>query len=570
VYSAFEEVHSLKSSVQIERAVVLVLGLVAFWVALSGTFVDDEGWLTFVGAKVIWEEPVAALFLQKIHPTLSVLYAPFAAIGWKTFLAVHVLFGVGAVFLAGATARRWTGNGWIAAIVMAGSPIFFVSVVSGQSNSTGIFFLALTLFLYRPEPKWSLASGLVAGLTIWTRYEQIPYLLGLLFHAVLRRRDWRFALGFFCIPGLFVIAGAIYHGSLLWLLEYPPNNVASTPGSAEFLVGKMEISPKLFTDGFYALCLVCPLWVLPILPRLRSAPAMVRLMAGLYGLLFFLMFVLPVVGHWFNFEPTTRYLLNLLLPLAIVSSWVLSTRPTADRNRIIGLLVCFAALLFYLWREEGVWLVLAPIPVAILALSMPRRLGVAIVVVALLSTPAWTLLTRIDDQGLETSRRYRPIVEILEAAPDATVYTDVPGIGMFMEINGYGDRVHMLVPYDIPVELNQLLNQTNGQSQKIWSALQPYIYGGALWACQFPHRVEKGALLILRPGNERMRIVYDIETWLASTELAGKIGPLKVHRNRRDDLVVPYKRPPDWLDQAATCSPCPGGCPKSSAVDDNN
>ena len=84
-------------------ALYVLLGAVAL---SDDRFLHDEGLLTHTFALLVGRDPWPAIFLQKIRPPISVLYAPVAGAGVGAFLWTHLLVSALAVPLVAAVARR--------------------------------------------------------------------------------------------------------------------------------------------------------------------------------------------------------------------------------------------------------------------------------------------------------------------------------------------------------------------------------------------------------------------------------------------------------------------------------
>ncbi len=76
-----------------EAWIALVFAVAAAAAGLSGALPDDEGQLTYLGAVIVVRAPLAGLFFQKIHPSISAISAPFAAMGFRAFLLGHAALG---------------------------------------------------------------------------------------------------------------------------------------------------------------------------------------------------------------------------------------------------------------------------------------------------------------------------------------------------------------------------------------------------------------------------------------------------------------------------------------------
>src|SRR5262245_5081236 len=90
-----------------------LVGVVAIF---SGRFIDDEGYLTWISARLLDDSFLATLFFLKFHPTLVVLYGLPALLGFRGFLVCHVLFAASGVYLTGRLARRFGAHATVASL----------------------------------------------------------------------------------------------------------------------------------------------------------------------------------------------------------------------------------------------------------------------------------------------------------------------------------------------------------------------------------------------------------------------------------------------------------------------
>ena len=199
-------------------------GLVAVQV---NTFLNDEGVLTWIFAGLTSESPLDMLFFLKARPSISVLYAPVAAIGLRPFLWAHVLLAALAIPLTASLARDFDHESPnFPATLVALSPLYFASAAAGVQNTDGtIGLLVAAWLLFRKRP---IAAGLVVGVVVLARVEAAFFALALAAYAVLTPGLRRFVGGALAIPTIYVLLGALYHGSLLWPLLYP-SSVFSNP-----------------------------------------------------------------------------------------------------------------------------------------------------------------------------------------------------------------------------------------------------------------------------------------------------------------------------------------------------
>lgn len=540
-----------------EALAAIAFALVAGALGLSGLFVDDEGHITYIGAVLVGRAPVDALFFQKMHPSISVLYAPVIAWGWKAFLVWHVLLAAAAVWLIGSTARALGGQAWIAAFVLATSPLFLVSAATGLSNSSGLFLLALALWLYQRGGRATLLAGVVAAAAIWSRYEQVPYIAGLAAHAWFGRRDLRFLGAFSAVIVGYLGLGALYHGSLLWMLEYPPVLFQETGPST---LADMGLAPKHVRELLERLVLLSPLYLCPILlgPR-RTLPPLARVLTVVLGLAFLVQFGLPLAGGFFNYDHTARYFLAHLPAIALLSSLALARLPALGRE-VAATAVAFAGV--GLGAYAGFSLALIP---AVVPFVLPQLLTVQGRRMAML-TAALMMVVQVGPAAMslrgQTASLPQPgLVEFASRlrndAPAGVVYTNAHQLdGLLAAARGW--EVRFLAGYDIVIEAAAVLNSNTRQAEVLLEEMGSLLYGGAVWPCEFPRVVRPGSYLLLT-DDRRAGQVYDFETWTANAEFVDALPGHTLWRVDEPFEIQPPPLPP-WLSEEEFCLPCPQSC----------
>ena len=200
-------------------ALVLLLGA-------QGRFLHDEGLFTFQHCRTLWDEWWAIFFLHKGKPVNVLLGALPALGGYRAFLVGHALLSACALPLVAGTARALgLRHPNLAAWFLATSGIFAVSAANGYPNAIGATALALFLYLYYTKRR--VPAALVLGLLPFSRYELGFVLLAYAGVRVLKERDPGFVAWISVLPLLYVGAGALYTGDLLWLFHtsYDPNTM---------------------------------------------------------------------------------------------------------------------------------------------------------------------------------------------------------------------------------------------------------------------------------------------------------------------------------------------------------
>ena len=297
-------------------AALYVLG--ALVVAFEPTSGHDEGQLMFGFARALKIDFLPYFFWQKSKPALALLYLPSAALGFGPYMVLHGLISALAVVLTGEVALALgQKRPWIAALVLAGSPLFAWCTATGISNSDGVAFLVLslaTLLVWR-RPGW---TGVVLGLMPWVRYECAVFALVIGLVALWTTRSWRLLLGALAWPGVYLGLGALYHRSALWFLRFLPS-VSSTSGIEAW---ESELGRHSLTTLVTAFGLLSPALVMLVFLRPRALSGIERAMA-LFVVLFLALFaythVAPrALGPVFVLGFSARYALIALPAVALL------------------------------------------------------------------------------------------------------------------------------------------------------------------------------------------------------------------------------------------------------------
>lgn len=536
-----------------EAWIALVFSVAAVALGLSGALPDDEGQLTFLGARVVAHAPRAGVFFQKIHPAISAPLAPFAAAGWRAFLVAHVACAGAAVYLLGRAARSLAGDrAWLASLLLAASPMFFLSAATGQSNSTAVLYFTAALALSEGGSRARLLAGAIAGAGLWSRYEQAPYLLGLVAFDALWRRRWEMTAGAAATVALYVAAGAVHHGSALWLLSRPPVLLRET---APTTMTELALDRRQFGSLLAGLCLVSPFFAAPlVLPRAALASPIARALAALLGVSLAAQLALPQLGRLFNYDYTARYFVCHLPAMALLLS-AAARAPSPAPQRVFVIAVVGVALLA--WIPEGSYtLPMTLLLAAPVALGLARR-GARLVAVGALAGGALALAAdgRRHTSALPMAGLAEAVAHVARAGGDAPVYTNVHQFRSVAERAGVRRRVRFLVGYDMVIELAaELGGRPSAHSAAIFGAITPQLYGEAMWPCACPHVISSGSLLVIGEAR-RMAYLYDVARWREGAERVFARGEVEVWRTR-EALTLPCVPRPAWMDERAFRMPC--------------
>jgi hypothetical protein len=502
------------------RAAVLLLTLA--YVALAGLavhdgrYLHDEGVLTHLFASLVQREPAAAVFLQKARPPLALLYAPVAGAGLSAFWWVHVLVSALAVPLVAATAQRLgQPRPELAAAVVALSPMHVAAGAAGLMNADAVVGVAAVMLAWA-SGRW-LVAGAVMGMLVWVRSELAVLALVLAAAALLQRpRQLRALVGLLVFPAIYGLAGAVYHGDLLWMLHWPPALPTPMAGNPFWQAHQAEASLPAVMAAVLA---ITPAVALLGTWRAATAPSVER--AGLVFTVVF-MAALVLLPRWqvFNFDLSPRYLLPVLPPLALAVGRVVmhmgaGQDAAGGLRRAVGLGV-FGALAFAADRLGGGASALAAgaIAAAAMALGGAGRpalargcVGVLLAVGALAYGEGARIARRQHSPGLEA------MVERLREHPEwdgRPIYTNEPLLHAVLDP---GVQVLYLVQADQLYELTALANPHNGQRSALLAALEQGFYGTPVLPDALdPTTVPAGAIFVLRE-DARLSMVMPPERW---------------------------------------------------------
>lgn len=532
---------------------------------------DDEGYLTYLLARIVGKEPLAGLFFLKTRPLISSIYALPAALGWKVFLAAHVVVSALGVLSIGVAAQRLGGRGGVAAAVVALSPVYFHGAVAGYPNNDGLAVAAMCLLLATNRKRRSrVLLGAMLALGFLSRFEFAPVFAGLLLHAVVSRRD-TLAVGSTLVVGLaYALAGAAYHGDLLWPLAFPPAFSGPPDYHAAFFASQ-RIEPDHLGTVAMRLAAVTPLWLLPLALRLRDIPVVFRWFLVASASSFALVLVFPASGGVFWFPHLARHFLVLLPGAALAAAFPQALSTSGARRLLWGLpAISLAMAPGWGWRSAVVvWAFAAPAVAA--AGGSARRWPLASVALAVLLASSVAAFFhgafRADLWGW--TREALAFVEA-HVPPGARVFTNVKGLGPGLDARGHGELggrgeggwagsiekggrgagggagpielggwarevdVRFLPNHAILYELQDLTNPRNGQRSRVADAVEGDLYGRALWPCRLPEEGPRtGDLLVWLP-DERLDLVFPVRAWLEQSERLWGSGSIEARRFTRE------------------------------------
>lgn len=507
--------------------------------ALGDRYLHDEGLLTYYFARWNLVGGPAALFFLKLKPALALLNLPGAALGLDAFLGWHALYTAMSVALAADVARRAElGDPWLAAWVVASSPLFFACAASGVSNADGVFVaLAALRVALHGRPGWPL--GLALAVIPLVRFElgMLSALLGA--WALTRRPSRSFWLGLAAPVTVYVLLGSLYHRDLLWPLHFAPayadardKNPVVMEGIDRLRLGDILAAVAAVTPGA-ALTLVST-------PRRRGAFAWLLFAFGAAYTLF--VSITPYSRAVFGFAP--RYFVVAVVPMALLAPTAVASLAGAS-GRAARLTV--TALLLLAWVAFGARsdfaaasCAAAACVAALAAAAMPEtaRLALAAWLAAGLG---WALArpwdaTQLARVGVATDPA--PVAAWLRGHPEAwrgqRVYTNLQLLGPYLrgsrEIAGLDLRY--IAQQDTWLEIESWTNPRVGQTEAVERLMQREFYGAAVRAdAVWRGEVAPGSL-VLRLPDPRLVPAAARAAWDRRTERLGRVGEVELLRVR--------------------------------------
>jgi hypothetical protein len=493
---------------------LLALLALAFGVpaALGDHYLGDEGLLSWCFAAMLREEPLAVFFWLKSRPPLALLQAPFADLGARAHAVMHVLLGAFALPMLAAVARaagQRSPN--LAPTLLLLSPLWLACGPAAVSNSDALTGLVLVLYLWRVRGRPAVAGALLGALVL-IRAELVIVAVGLALVALVAKRGSpdrarSLALAAPLLPALYALAGALYHGDLLWPLRYPPA-LAAPPAVGLFHAHGYAGS---LGDAALALLALCPFIVL--FPGLRASrlPPFERLAALLVLLYLLAIRGLPALGL-FNFDSSPRYLLPCLPLLALALARGLEGWPQGQDHGRSATLALAAALLtgHHIAQSGGGPALLLAVAAAALALLLVRagprlaRLALpGLLLGAALALPALLPATRLQLRP-ELPRIEAHLLATPELQSDRIIVTNIAVLGLRLARRGLRPPDLFLLHLDQVHEIDALTAAANGQRRAIWSALQRRFYAPPLRPADVDRQLSGRRVLFILADDPRL------------------------------------------------------------------
>ena len=538
--------------------IAILFSVAATMLALSGLLMDDEALLAWLGVKSFLNDPIAMVFFQKFHPSSALLLALPTLISWHAYLMANTVMAGLTIFFLGKSSNLLGANGIITALVLALSPPFIVSAITGQSNTSAMFLFALALWLALKGHRARILAGLLLGFALWTRYEFAFLFTGLAFFIAFAQRDLKAALFTLVWPALYLSAGAAWHKDLLWFLHFPPAVPDLIPGTLDFSVEKMGFDTKTAYSFFAAMAMVTPAWLLGLIGFFKCGDKQIACL-GLGQLLTLLaMVVLPLSGHLFNFEFSDRYLMVLLPGIALGASLIgaRSSKYLAPFLIVAGVMLGIA-----LRQHHPSWLLLAlPFGLASVVPLIPVakiRTTVILIVILVGSGLLLTDQSSFKLPSLNVKRMELANKVVAHQKPGAAIYTNAYLLAYTLASPNAPSQVNFLAGYDMIYEPFVLTNHVNNQNKRWVNAVENNFYGNILWPCLAGKRPLNAGDLLVLSNDKRAEVIYPIEIWKQDSEMIERVGGFEIWEVKQDIQASVMPELPPWLPPAVVSTMCP-------------
>ncbi len=504
----------------------------ALAVALDPGWMHDEGLLTYGYARGMAQAPLAFAFFQKSKPLLAAFYAVPASFGLLPFLVVHALVTALAVPLAAAAARALGARRPnVAAVFIALSPFFLRSGGTGLSNADAVVVGLLVILL--AARGHLLTAGLVAGASIWVRYESGILAVTFFIAAITTPSLRRMAIGLAVFPTLYLAAGALYHADALWVAHWPPS-ITDPVAALGHLTPYAHHNPATLVR---ALLSVSPaVVVLAIVPfqRLSALERTLFIFVALFVLAFGAthVAVLPI-GPFFVLGYSERYAIAVLPALAVLAAR--AAEPAApgepgwrgSLGACLGLIVC-GVFVRFAYSERALLLALvAPTLALAFAASRARTLAPWPLLILALAGPM-TAAPWLDQGGFRSRREeLRQMVALLDQhAPDrtGTIYTSSELLRAYLARTRDPRSRHItyFVQPGQTFELDVLTSSRHGQRPAVRALLLEAVFGPVVAVGRLsPATVRPADRFLVQDAHGKDAL--PAATWGASLQSLGRL-----------------------------------------------
>lgn len=504
-------------------AVALGAGL---WLVADPGILHDEGLLMYGFARLLGEEPLPLLFLQKSKPALALLYAAPARLGPLAYQVAHVaVAAAGVALLHRAAAALGLRRPWVPALLLALSPMYLWSAASGVANSDGVAGTALALYLL--ATRHMLLAGVVLGALPWIRFEAGLFSAVMAAFVLLRDRPSlpRFLGGLLAWPVAYALLGALYHRDLLWMAHYPPNiaelDTTNPEWVAEYARHGARSLARAALIASPALVLVAGLRLRSLQPLERAVAAFAAVYYGLFAVTH--LWVLPL-GPAFVLGYSVRYAMVPVAMGALLAGRAVEAiedaRGLPARDPAAVALLAAAGVALALAGGGTVLLIAtAALLVVYLGAAAARPAVGALAVAALAFAGPALVRDQMLEEGFGPDKAVAALIGPLEARlrarPAPVVYTNVQELPTWLARTGRlpGVPVRYMVSADQQFELETLSNPAVGQTAAVLPGVVRAAYGEVVVRDELrPDAVPEGALFALS-GDRRTRLILPADVW---------------------------------------------------------
>ncbi len=528
--------------------VALGFAVIAFTFRYFQPSFEDHGLMTADAGLQLWHAGPAMLFFQFLKPTVMLLTLPLAWLGSTAYFGAQILASSVAVLLVGIVSEHLHGRGWPAALVMAASPWFLLSTITGGSNALAVCLLAVSMYLWivRRSP---VSAGLVLGMLPWCRFEYLLFVVLIAGVNLIRPDRWKLIIGIAIFPVVYLAAGGIYHHSALWFIQFPPE-VAVAAGIREF--DSVVLSAEYLAFMLYSLCMASPLWPLAFGRHWSDLAYEEKAFAAAMGLTFVALVVMPF-AKLLDFTHSGRYWI-MFCPMVAILTGAFRSNVAATRPRLVVATAAFLgggalAILSYWSSGWGESAILGALPLSLpLAMIVLHRIpavarqwirGVSVfALVALVVSLTWFTFSKpslgdglIKRNTLQVAKWLRdqdPAV----AASEVVTNIHLLKPAMALSSGEIAPKVRFLVQPDVHHILCRLTNHTNGQFAAIVETMRRYSsMGRYTWGCELGTLALDDTLFVMKQ-DYRLDSLLGVDFWQKHGDQIAHFGDIGVWRLR--------------------------------------
>lgn len=503
----------------------------------SPLFVHDEGLLMYGFARSLSENFIPCFFFQKIKPALALFYAPIASFGLGPYMVAHAFVAASTLYFTHAVAKSLQHKRpFLTAMAVLFSPLFFWSALTGVSNSDGVAFTALFLYLLESR-KNHFAAGFVLGLLPWIRYEQALFSAVFAPWVLWQTRSLSFLAGLLTWPVLYLGSGAVYHHDPLWFLHFLPNVSNLDSGNPVWI---SDFASHNARSALLSLVMVSPaVFVLTLLRTNRLKP--IEKLMAVFTVGFFVMFVVTHlaprdIGPAFTLGFSPRYAVVPLVPLVLLASRAIEQHEYELTPKVRDTLVA-GGFLVAGWFVRTT--VRTPLFVAAAIGGFVAAMRAGMKKTGLLVLAVFVLALPFHRDGDEMWRQF-PLVDtgpqalakwLVERHPSGEIYTNHQLLVPYLvrTDNPYASRTKFMLASDHQFELVNLSNPANGQREAVLATLPKAVFDNVVYPEELmPDLVRPGTWFVLI-SDARTEQILPPERWKSRLKLVHKDDWVEVY-----------------------------------------